>query len=59
MDPQFLATATLPVHPRCRVTPLARLQPLDWRLVAAAVNRGEESSGCATTAITTTTSNMY
>jgi hypothetical protein len=32
---------------------------LDWRLVAAAVNRGEESSGFATTAITTTTSNMY
>jgi hypothetical protein len=59
MDPQFLATATLRFTRAAEVTPLARLQPLDWRLVAAAVNRGEESSGCATTAITTTTSNMY
>jgi hypothetical protein len=57
MNPQFLATATLRFTRAA--APLARLQPLDWRLVAAAVNRGEESSGCATTAITTTTSNMY
>jgi hypothetical protein len=58
MDPQFLATATL------RFTRAAESRPWPgfslWTgLVAAAVNRGEESSGCATTAITTTTSNMY
>lgn len=57
MNPQSLATATQRFTRAA--APLARLQPLDWRLVAAAVNRGEESSSCATTAITTTTSNMY
>lgn len=62
MDPQVLATAAREVQRAAGLRlPSHGLGPasaLAGRLVAAAVNLGGESSGCAATATTTTTSNM-